>query len=76
MFGSIKRVYDWMGTQVYSPYAKPMLALIFILKQFFLFLPIQCSLCIALNDAIKLIGMQRLQRYLQFLVDSPGIAWI
>lgn len=32
MLGSIRRVYDWMGKQVHSKYATPMLALLFYLE--------------------------------------------
>jgi len=32
MLSSIRRMYDWMGTQVYSRYATPMLALLFYLE--------------------------------------------
>lgn len=38
MLSSIRRMYDWMGTQVYSPYATPMLALLFYLEAI-IFLP-------------------------------------
>lgn len=36
---AIRNVYDWMGKQVYSPYATPMLALLFFIEAIF-FLPV------------------------------------
>lgn len=32
MLSSIRKMYDWMGRQVYSPYATPMLAILFYLE--------------------------------------------
>lgn len=38
MMSSIRKVYDWMGKQVYSSYATPMLAILFYLEAIF-FIP-------------------------------------
>lgn len=38
MMHAIKRLYDWMGTRVYSPYATPILAILFFLEAIF-FIP-------------------------------------
>lgn len=36
----LKRLYDWLGKQVHSPYAVPLLALLFYIEAIFLFIPV------------------------------------
>lgn len=35
MFSAMRRLYDWMGSSVYSPYAEPILAFMFYLEAIF-----------------------------------------
>lgn len=36
----LKRAYDWLGTQVHSPFAVPFLAFLFFIEAIFLFIPV------------------------------------